>query len=79
MIKTKKTRHAWPIFAVYCDDKKIGHIMREVNREGYQYTPARKLGNQYIAISGNDRAFTFDEALKRLEDSYLLALEAFKI
>jgi hypothetical protein len=75
MIKTKKTRHAWPIFAVYYGDKKIGHIMREANREGYQYTPARKLGHQYIAISGNDRAFTFDEAVNRLAGQYSQLLE----
>ncbi len=75
MIKTKKTHHAWPIFEVYYGDKKIGHIMREVNREGYQYTTARKLGHQYVAISGNDRAFTFNEAVERVAGQYSQLLE----
>ena len=76
MIKTKKTRHAWDTYAVFYSDKKIGHIIKEWKRDGYAYTPARELGREYISISGEDSAFTFDEAVRRLELSYDNFIEA---
>jgi hypothetical protein len=76
-IKTKRTRHDWETHAVFFNDKKIGHIIKEGSRDGYQYTPSRSLGASYIAISGNSSAFTFDEALEHLCDKHREFLSAF--
>jgi hypothetical protein len=77
-IETKVTRHDWETHAVFFNDKKIGHIIKEYNRDGYQYTPARSLGASYVAISGNKEAFSFDEARTRLVSSHQEFLSAFE-
>lgn len=77
-VKTRRTRHEWETYAVFFNDKKIGHIIKEANRDGYRCTPSRNLGASYIAISGDSEAFSFDEALNHLCDKYRGFVSAFE-
>lgn len=69
-ITTKKTRHDFEVYAVFFNDKKIGHIIKESNRDGFNYTSSKDLSNSYMTISGCNGAFSFDEAVARLVDKH---------
>ena len=69
-VTTKKTRHAFEIYAVFFNDKKIGHIAKESKRDGFHYTSSRDLSGEYMVISGSNGAFSFDEAVARLVDKH---------
>jgi hypothetical protein len=69
-IKTRRTRHDWETHAVFFNDKKIGHIIKDSRTGGYNWTPSTSIGREYIAL-GSDEGYSFDEAQGRCVGSYL--------
>jgi hypothetical protein len=69
-IKTRRTRHKWETHAVMCDDRTIGHIIKDGRTGGYNWTPNSSIEREYISL-GSDEGYSFGEALNRCVASYV--------